>query len=161
MKYKATIELKPWWIYMVLHYSDLWWALCGDDTQPGNPNKTPKNALFGIAQVRGKVQDVLNFHWSLGMIKGMMQSCFEVSEVTSGGHDVFWGYENGVWWYWRVIKGSIYDGRCDQWQIQEDDNNTKEWNMNEEVCNYSQNFRLKLCNSNDEKRVSNSQWLIL
>jgi hypothetical protein len=37
----------------------------GDDTQPGNPNKTPKRDLFGITQVRGRLRFILNFHQSL------------------------------------------------------------------------------------------------
>jgi hypothetical protein len=32
----------------------------GDDTQPGNPNKWPNMALFGIIQVRGRVRGGLS-----------------------------------------------------------------------------------------------------
>jgi hypothetical protein len=31
-------------------------AELADDTQPGNPNKTPKMASFGITQVRGRLR---------------------------------------------------------------------------------------------------------
>ena len=46
----------------------------GDDTQPGNPNKTPKMVLFGITQVRGRLQVVLNFYRSPRMTEGLMGS---------------------------------------------------------------------------------------
>jgi hypothetical protein len=33
---------------------------CGNDTQPGNPTKCPKMALFSITQVRGRVRGGLS-----------------------------------------------------------------------------------------------------
>jgi hypothetical protein len=62
-----------------------------DDTQPGNPNKTPKRVLFGITQVRGRLQFILNFHQSPVMTHQMLQRDFGMCEVFSGTCKVFSG----------------------------------------------------------------------
>jgi hypothetical protein len=56
----------------------------GDDTQPGNPNKTPKRDLFGITQVRGRLQFILNFHQSPPMTHQMLRRYFGRCKVISG-----------------------------------------------------------------------------
>ena len=92
------------------------WQFYGDDTQPRNPNKTPKNALFGITRVRGRVQDVLNFHRSPIIVEEVMQSGFERSDVISGGRNVlrYFSRNLGVMkMRFDKIRGLIDNGGCD------------------------------------------------
>jgi hypothetical protein len=77
-----------------------------DDTQPGNPNKTPKRDLFGITQVRGRLRFVLNFHQSPPMTHQMLRRDFGRCEVISGRCEVISGRCEVISGRCEVISGS-------------------------------------------------------
>jgi hypothetical protein len=75
----------------------------GDDTQPGNPNKTPKRDLFGITQVRGRLRFVLNFHQSPPMTHKRLRRDFGRCEVISGRCEVISGSAK----YFEVLRSNF------------------------------------------------------